>query len=157
MPRAVARRQSRGERHAHRHRQNVLPEVRIRVHPSRRRLQGRVRAQRRGEARRHGLPAREPETVLRREERTRRKKVCGGPEGCRMTKEALIEMEGVVTHELPDTRFRVTLDNGHEVMAHMSGKMKKHRIRILPGDKVTLELTPYDLTKGRINFRHNTY
>jgi len=74
-----------------------------------------------------------------------------------MTKEALIEMEGVVTHELPDTRFRVTLDNGHEVMAHMSGKMKKHRIRILPGDKVTLELTPYDLTKGRINFRHNTY
>jgi translation initiation factor IF-1 len=74
-----------------------------------------------------------------------------------VTKEALIEMEGVVTHELPDTRFRVTLDNGHEVMAHMSGKMKKHRIRILPGDKVTLELTPYDLTKGRINFRHSTY
>jgi translation initiation factor IF-1 len=73
-----------------------------------------------------------------------------------MTKEALIEMEGVVTHELPDTRFRVTLDNGHEVMAHMSGKMKKHRIRILPGDKVTLELTPYDLSKGRINFRHST-
>jgi translation initiation factor IF-1 len=62
----------------------------------------------------------------------------------------------VVTHELPDTRFRVTLDNGHEVMAHMSGKMKKHRIRILPGDKVTLELTPYDLSKGRINFRHST-
>ena len=74
-----------------------------------------------------------------------------------MTKEALIEMDGVVTHELPDTRFRVTLDNGHEVMAHMSGKMKKHRIRILPGDKVTLEMTPYDLTKGRINFRHATY
>jgi translation initiation factor IF-1 len=74
-----------------------------------------------------------------------------------MTKEALIEMEGVVTHELPDTRFRVTLDNGHEVLAHMSGKMKRHRIRILPGDKVTLELTPYDLSKGRINFRHNTF
>jgi translation initiation factor IF-1 len=74
-----------------------------------------------------------------------------------MAKEALIEMEGVVTHELPDTRFRVTLANGHSVMAHMSGKMKRHRIRILPGDKVTLELTPYDLTKGRINFRHNTY
>jgi translation initiation factor IF-1 len=74
-----------------------------------------------------------------------------------MAKEDLIEMEGVVTQELPDTRFRVTLANGHSVMAHMSGKMKKHRIRILPGDKVTLEMTPYDLTKGRINFRHNTY
>ena len=74
-----------------------------------------------------------------------------------MTKEALIEMEGVVTHELPDTRFRVTLANGHEVMAHMSGRLKRHRIRILPGDKVTLEMTPYDLTKGRINFRHDTF
>jgi len=74
-----------------------------------------------------------------------------------MTKEALLEMDGVVTQELPDSRFRVTLDNGHSVMAHMSGKMKKHRIRILPGDKVTLEMTPYDLTKGRINFRHSTY
>jgi translation initiation factor IF-1 len=74
-----------------------------------------------------------------------------------MAKEALLEMEGVVTHELPDTRFRVTLANGHSVMAHMSGKLKKHRIRILPGDKVTLEMTPYDLTKGRINFRHSTY
>jgi translation initiation factor IF-1 len=71
-----------------------------------------------------------------------------------MTKEALIEMEGVVTHELPDTRFRVTLSNGAGIIAHMSGKMRKHRIRILPGDKVTIELTPYDLTKGRINFRH---
>jgi len=75
-----------------------------------------------------------------------------------MAKEELIEVEGVVTQELPDTRFRVTLGNGHTVMAHMSGKMKKHRIRILPGDKVTLEMTPYDLTKGRINFRHkDTY
>ena len=73
-----------------------------------------------------------------------------------MTKEALIEIEGLVTHELPDTRFRVTLDNGAGIIAHMSGKMKKHRIRILPGDKVTVEMTPYDLTKGRINFRHAT-
>ena len=71
-----------------------------------------------------------------------------------MTKEALIEMEGVVTHELPDTRFRVTLDNGHEVMAHMSGKMKKHRIRILPGDKVQVEITPYDMARGRITYRY---
>ncbi len=74
-----------------------------------------------------------------------------------MAKEALLEMEGVVTHELPDSRYRVTLDNGHTVMAHVSGKMRKHRIRILPGDKVTLEMTPYDLSKGRINFRHPTY
>jgi translation initiation factor IF-1 len=74
-----------------------------------------------------------------------------------MAKEALLEMEGVVTHELPDSRFRVTLDNGHSVMAHVAGKLRKHRIRILPGDKVTLEMTPYDLTKGRINYRHNTY
>jgi len=74
-----------------------------------------------------------------------------------MAKEALLEVDGVVTQELPDSRFRVTLDNGHSVMAHMSGKMKKHRIRILAGDKVTLEMTPYDLTKGRINFRHSTY
>jgi translation initiation factor IF-1 len=74
-----------------------------------------------------------------------------------MAKEELLEMEGVVTHELPDSRFRVTLDNGHSVMAHVAGKLRKHRIRILPGDKVTLEMTPYDLTKGRINYRHNTY
>ena len=63
-----------------------------------------------------------------------------------MTKEALIEMERMVTHELPDTRFRVTLSNGAEIIAHMSGRMRKHRIRILPGDKATIELTPYDLT-----------
>jgi translation initiation factor IF-1 len=74
-----------------------------------------------------------------------------------MAKEALLEMEGVVMQELPDSRFRVTLENGHSVMAHMSGRMKRHRIRILAGDRVTLEMTPYDLTKGRINFRHNTY
>jgi translation initiation factor IF-1 len=74
-----------------------------------------------------------------------------------MAKEALLEMEGVVTQELPDSRFRVTLANGHSVMAHMSGRMKRHRIRILAGDRVTLEMTPYDLTKGRINFRHNAY
>jgi translation initiation factor IF-1 len=73
-----------------------------------------------------------------------------------MTKEAMIEMEGVVTQELPDTRFRVTLSNGAGIIAHMAGKMRKHRIRILAGDKVTVELTPYDLTKGRINFRHAT-
>ncbi len=71
-----------------------------------------------------------------------------------MAKEELIEAEGVVTEVLPNARFRVTLDNGHEVLAYSSGKMKKFRIRILTGDRVTVELTPYDLTKARINFRH---
>ena len=63
-------------------------------------------------------------------------------------------MQGVVNDVLPDTRFRVTLENGHELIAYTSGKMKKNHIRILVGDKVTLELSPYDLSKGRITFRH---
>ncbi len=71
-----------------------------------------------------------------------------------MAKEELVEMEGVVNEVLPQTRFRVTLDNGFEITAYASGKMRKHRIRILAGDKVTIEMSPYDLTKGRINFRH---
>ena len=71
-----------------------------------------------------------------------------------MAKEELIEMQGIVNEVLPDTRFRVTLDNGHELVAYSAGKMKKNHIRILAGDRVTLELSPYDLTKGRINFRH---
>ena len=71
-----------------------------------------------------------------------------------MAKEDTIEMEGVVSEVLPDTRFRVGLDNGHNIVAYLSGKMRKHRIRILAGDKVSLEMTPYDLSKGRITFRH---
>ncbi len=71
-----------------------------------------------------------------------------------MAKEELIDMQGVVKLVLPDTRFLVTLENGVEITAYLSGKMRKHRIRILAGDKVTLEMSPYDLTKGRINFRH---
>jgi translation initiation factor IF-1 len=71
-----------------------------------------------------------------------------------MAKEELIELTGVVDEVLPDTRFRVTLDNGVVVGAYASGKMRKHRIRILAGDKVTIELSPYDLTRGRISFRH---
>lgn len=71
-----------------------------------------------------------------------------------MPKEELIELEGVVTEVLPNTQFRVLLDNGADVLAYASGKMRKHRIRILAGDKVTLEMSPYDLTKARINFRH---
>jgi translation initiation factor IF-1 len=71
-----------------------------------------------------------------------------------MPKEELIEMHGVVDDVLPDSRYRVTLDNGHQLVAYTSGKMRKHHIRILAGDKVSLELSPYDLTKGRITFRH---
>jgi translation initiation factor IF-1 len=71
-----------------------------------------------------------------------------------MAKEELIEMQGVVMEVLPDSRFRVTLDNGHDLVAYSAGKMRKHHIRILAGDRVTLELSPYDLSKGRINFRH---
>jgi translation initiation factor IF-1 len=71
-----------------------------------------------------------------------------------MAKEEMIEMEGVVDEVLPNTVFRVTLANGAAVTAYASGKMRKHRIRILAGDKVTLEMSPYDLSKGRINFRH---
>jgi translation initiation factor IF-1 len=71
-----------------------------------------------------------------------------------MAKEELIEMHGVVEDVLPDSRYRVKLDNGHELVAYTSGKMRKHHIRILAGDKVSLELSPYDLTKGRITFRH---
>ena len=71
-----------------------------------------------------------------------------------MAKEELVELEGVVNEVLPDTLFRVTLTNGHEVNAYASGKIRKHRIRILAGDRVTLEMSPYDLTRGRISFRH---
>ncbi len=71
-----------------------------------------------------------------------------------MAKEELVEMQGVVDEVLPDTRFRVTLSNGHAIVAYAAGKMLKNHIRILAGDKVTVELSPYDLSKGRISFRH---
>lgn len=70
-----------------------------------------------------------------------------------MAKEDAIQMEGTVIDTLPNTTFRVELENGHIVTAHISGKMRKHYIRILTGDKVTVELTPYDLSKGRITYR----
>lgn len=71
-----------------------------------------------------------------------------------MAKEELIEMNGRVAEILPDSRYRVILDNGHELVAYTGGKMRKHHIRIIAGDLVSLELSPYDLTKGRIMFRH---
>ncbi len=70
-----------------------------------------------------------------------------------MAKEDQIEMEGTVVETLPNTMFRVELENGHLITAHISGKMRKHYIRILTGDSVTVEMTPYDLSKGRINYR----
>ena len=70
-----------------------------------------------------------------------------------MSKEELIEVEGVIKEALPNAMFRVELDNGHLVLAHISGKIRKNFIRILPGDRVKLELSPYDLTRGRITYR----
>lgn len=69
-------------------------------------------------------------------------------------KEEAIEVEGQVVAQLPNAMFRVKLENGHEILSHLSGKMRKYYIRVLPGDRVTLEISPYDLTKGRIKFRH---
>ena len=71
-----------------------------------------------------------------------------------MATEEIIEMNGVVMEVLPDSRFRVTLENGHNLVAYSAGKMRKHHIRIIAGDKVSLEISPYDLSKGRICFRH---
>ncbi len=71
-----------------------------------------------------------------------------------MAKEDLIEFTGIVTELLPNAMFRVTLDNEHEILAHTAGKMRKHRIRVLAGDRVNVEMTPYDLSKGRITFRY---
>ena len=73
-----------------------------------------------------------------------------------MAKEDLIEFNGVVSELLPNAMFRVKLDNDHTILAHTSGKMRKNRIRVLAGDRVTVEMTPYDLTKGRITFRVRT-
>lgn len=70
-----------------------------------------------------------------------------------MPKDDVIELEGVVTEALPNAMFRVELSNGHKILAHISGKLRMHYIRILPGDKVTVEMSPYDLSKGRITWR----
>jgi len=76
------------------------------------------------------------------------------PTGENMAKEELLEFPGVVVELLPNATFRVELENGHEIIAHTAGKMRKNRIRVLAGDKVQVEMTPYDLTKGRINYRY---
>ena len=71
-----------------------------------------------------------------------------------MAKQDVIEVEATVVETLPNAMFRVELENGHQILAHVSGKIRMHYIRILPGDKVTVELSPYDLTRGRITYRH---
>ncbi len=81
-------------------------------------------------------------------DRAKRAERAGAP------KEATLQVEGTIVEALPNTMFRVDLDNGHRVLGHISGKMRKHYIRILPGDRVTLELSAYDLTRGRITYRH---
>jgi len=73
-----------------------------------------------------------------------------------MSKEEMLEMSGMVHEVLPDSRYRVTLDNGHELVAYTAGKMRMHHIRILAGDKVLVELSPYDLERGRIRYRYKT-
>ncbi|MHB1156223.1 MAG: translation initiation factor IF-1 [Phycisphaerales bacterium] len=71
-----------------------------------------------------------------------------------MAKEDKIQVEGEVTDTLPNAMFKIRLENGHEVLGHLAGRMRMHYIRIVPGDKVTVEISPYDLTKGRITYRH---
>lgn len=71
------------------------------------------------------------------------------------TEKEVIELTGTITETLPNATFRVKLENDHEIMGHIAGRMRKHYIKIVPGDKVTVEMTPYDLTKGRIIYRHN--
>jgi translation initiation factor IF-1 len=71
-----------------------------------------------------------------------------------LAKQDVIEIEGLVVDTLPNAQFKVKLENGHEILAHVSGKIRMHYIRILPGDRVTVEISPYDLTRGRITFRH---
>ncbi|MFV0255430.1 MAG: translation initiation factor IF-1 [Erysipelotrichaceae bacterium] len=71
-----------------------------------------------------------------------------------MSKQDVIEIDGIVEEVLPNTKFNVKLENGHVILAHVSGKIRMHYIRILPGDRVTVEISPYDLTRGRITYRH---
>ena len=76
------------------------------------------------------------------------------PQTTEETSKGFIEMEGVVIELLPSAMFKVTLENGHEILAHLSGKMRMNRIRLIPGDRVRVEISPYDLSKGRITFRN---
>ncbi len=98
--------------------------------------------------RRSGRRPSQSRTYIDEETRAKREARAGN------TKEEALEMEGVIEEALPNTMFRVKLDNGHAILGHISGKMRKHYIRILPGDRVTVEVSPYDLTRGRITYRY---
>ena len=92
--------------------------------------------------------------VRRRKKKRKKKGVDDTKPAGPQSKADAVVVEGVVTDSLPNARFKVKMENGHEVLAHISGKMRKHFIRILNGDKVTVELSPYDLTRGRITYRY---
>lgn len=77
-----------------------------------------------------------------------------GNQGPQVNKKGFLEMRGTIEELLPSTMFRVRLENGHEILAHLAGKMRINRIKLLPGDTVTVEMSPYDLTKGRVTYRH---
>jgi translation initiation factor IF-1 len=102
-------------------------------------------ARRKGRRPPRKAPGKRQETAVQRAKRLER----AGPQ-----KEDALQVEGTVTEALPNVMFRIDLDNGHNILGHISGKMRKHYIRILPGDRVTVELSPYDLTRGRITYRH---
>jgi translation initiation factor IF-1 len=102
-------------------------------------------ARRRGRPPPRRSPARRPVSPA---ERAKRLERAGNQ------KESTIQVEGTIIEALPNTMFRIDLENGHRILGHISGKMRKHYIRILPGDRVTVELSPYDLTRGRITYRH---
>ena len=152
-----ARRTGRGTDRRARGDQAPRPRLPRRRRPCRRRHRGRYR---RSALRFRGPQERGPELPRRGpRERHFRGEISRGPCRCgtvprRMAKEEKIEMEGEVTEALPNTMFRVKLDNDHEVLGHISGKMRRHYIRILPGDRVKIELSPYDLDRGRITYRY---
>ena len=86
--------------------------------------------------------------------KSQQKEPPSNPSQSKTNKKGFLEVSGIVEELLPSAMFKVRLDNGHEILAHLSGKMRMHKIRILPGDKVTIEMTPYDLSKGRITYRN---
>jgi translation initiation factor IF-1 len=102
-------------------------------------------ARRKGRRPPRKAPRKRTETPAQRAKRMER----AGPQ-----KEDALQVEGTIVEALPNVMFRIDLDNGHNILGHISGKMRKHYIRILPGDRVTVELSPYDLTRGRITYRH---
>jgi len=103
--------------------------------------------------RKEGAIARRPRRFIPRRRKKKKTTADTKPQGPQQKEDAVV-VEGIVVDSLPNARFKVKMENGHEILAHISGKMRKHFIRILNGDKVTVELSPYDLTRGRITYRY---